>query len=126
MKTTNLSLFVGKYLVDRISDILPVYAVIADHGAKYPFAVYRRTALLPRGSKDGGYFVDRATVQISIAADAYDQSVELANQVKERLEATRGALGKILVQRVDLVDAVEDWSNDAFIQTLTFDVSVTH
>lgn len=125
MKNKINSLKVGKFIAELLKEIIPIYAVIADHTATYPFAVYRRSGLTCLNTKDKFNYTEHVLLTIAIASKDYDESVELADKVKTALEHRSGIISDIYVEGVDTVDASEDWQNDAFIQSLTFRIKVT-
>lgn len=121
----NNSLKVGKFVADRLKDIIEIYPVIADHEAKYPFATYRRTGLTTYTTKNISNYSEHVLLDISIASQNYDESIELADKVKTALEHLKGIKDGIYVEGIDTIDANENWQNDAFIQTITFRIKVT-
>lgn len=120
LKSYNNTLKLGKAIAELLSPILPVYAVIADHGATYPCAVYKRTGLIPKPSKDFYNTVEESNIEIYIAAIDYQESIDLALKVKDILEYRNKSVGVFPILNCQLIDASEDWKDDAFIQILTF------
>lgn len=116
----NNSLYIGKAVFEIIGDILPVYPIIADHGTEYPFAVYRRSSLAVGNTKDIYNVYEHPVLEIAIASTDYDESIELANKVKSRLEHHRYSNFGVHIMDCSLLDASENWNNDAYIQILTF------
>lgn len=121
----NNSLKTGKFIAEKLKDIVPLFPVIADHGTKYPFAVFRRTGLTTYTTKNISNYTEHVLMLISIASTNYDESIELADKVKTALEHLKGVVDGIYVEGIDTIDANEDWQNDAFIQNLTFRIRVT-
>lgn len=122
----NNSLKVGRFIAEHIKDIVPVYAVLADHGATYPFAVYRRTGLTTYNTKDKFNYSEHVLIEINVASKDYDESVELLDKIKSRLEHKSGIINDIYVEGIDVINSSEDWQNDAYIQTIVFRIKVTN
>lgn len=118
------SLKIGEVIFDELKDILPVYPLIADHGASFPFAIYKRTALQCENTKDIRNIYETATVDIKIASKTYDESLQLAQSVKIRLEHLRGDVNNICFDKIIMTNAYEDWIDDAYVQTLTFQIRI--
>lgn len=122
----NNSLKVGKFIAEYIKDIVPIYAVLADHGAKYPFAVYRRTGLTTYNTKDKFNYSEHVLLEINVASPDYDEGVEILDKIKTKLEHKRGIVQGIYVEGIDVINSSEDWQNDAYIQTIVFRIKVTN
>lgn len=118
------SLEIGKAINALVKDILPVYPIIADHGATFPFAIYQRTSLTPHNSKDIRNYVEVATVEIVVCSLDYEESLRLAVQIKERLQHKRGHYEGIVIDNIDVIDSSEDWVNDTYLQSLTLQIFI--
>lgn len=121
---TTKSLYVGKAIHEEIKDIAPVFPIIAEKGTKYPFIVYRRVGFDFKDTKDYYNFIEKVTVEVSVIAETYTESLELAEKVKSRIEKTRGEFQGVSINEAETIQAVENWSNDAYIQTLTFSMII--
>lgn len=119
MKKNN-SLHIGKAVYEVLKDKIQIYPVIADKSASYPFAVYRRTSISTQNTKDIYNFTEWPVLQIVIASKDYDESVALADLVKDSLVHKRGVSNNVHIEDCLLIDSSENWNNDAFIQELVF------
>lgn len=115
---------VGKAIKTILSGIDKVYPLVADEGTTYPFVVYRRSGLYPATTKDRYSYREMATVEILVAANSYLDSITLAEQVKGKLEHTRGKYNDINIGDITLVNADENFVEDAFTQKLTFQIEI--
>ena len=115
---------IGKAIKTILSGIDKVYPLVADEGTTYPFVVYRRSGLYPSTTKDRYSYREMATVEVIVAAATYPDSITLAEKVKGKLEHTRGKYNDITVGDILLVNADEDYLEDAFIQKLTFQIEI--
>lgn len=117
---------IGKVVFDLCKDICSggCFAVIADKGAEYPFMVYRRAGIYQDSDKDTN-FVDNIAVEIMVAATNYDESVELIQKVKDKLELKRCIKDDIKIINTEVTGCSETWTNDSYVQhiSLTFKVS---
>lgn len=63
-----------------------IFPLVAENGTTFPFIVYKRTSVNPSDSKDKMIYKEEAFVEIMIASDKYNQSVEIADIVKDHLQ----------------------------------------
>lgn len=115
---------IGKAIKTILSGIDKVYPLVADVGTTYPFVVYRRSGLYPSTTKDRYSYREMATIEVIVAAANYPDSITLAEQVKGKLEHTRGKFNDINVGDILLINADEDYIEDAFVQKLTFQIEI--
>lgn len=120
------SLQIGKaiYAILANNNIQKVYPLVADEGTTFPFIVYRRTGLVPASTKDRYNYKEMATVELIVAANNYTDSIQLAEQVKNILEHTRGTFNDIRIGDIELTESDEDYLEDTFIQRLTFNIEI--
>lgn len=121
------TLNIGKYIYSRLSQIEGVksYPLIADNDAKLPFIVYKRMNLESTGSKDG-YYEDKVTMEVVVVTDKYYRGIELANQVREILEVQSTRYEGVKINDTLLTLATEDYSNNAFVQRMQFEMIVNN
>lgn len=120
--TANLN--VGKAIHTILSEVLPSYPCIAEQTANYPFSTYRRIGFIPRNTKDMYNYVEEATIEVNIAATTYSESISLAQQVKDAMEHNRGRYEDVEIADIEMVDASENWVNEAYVQTMRFTVAL--
>lgn len=120
------SLQIGKaiYAILAQNNIQKVYPLVADEGTTFPFIVYRRTGLQPASTKDRYNYKEMATVELIVASDNYTDSIQLAEQVKNILEHTRGTFNDIRIGEIELTESDEDYLEDTFIQRLNFNIEI--
>lgn len=99
-----------------------IYPLIANQGTTYPFIIYRRTGIEPVTSKDRFICSEVTSVDVIIASDRYDESIELAELVKDALSGKNGIYSDIKVIDINMISADEDYIEDTFIQNLTFNI----
>ena len=117
-------LAVGKAIFSMLEGIKNVYPLVVDKNVKFPFVVYRRTGMQAANSKDRFCYSETATVEIIVASDNYNESIDVASIVLYRLEHTRGEFNDIIISEIELLDADEDFIEDTYIQKLTFKIEI--
>lgn len=127
-----MSLQVGKAIYNILSNNVDVvnkvnkkiYPLVADQSTTFPFIVYRRTGLEPSTTKDRYIYSSSAIIQIVIASENYNDSVDIAEKVKDALIGKRGIYSNIEILDITLINADEDYFEDTFIQTLTLNIKL--
>lgn len=105
---------------EKVSQIYPVFAF---KDAEAPFICYRRVALPGEHTKKA--VKDTAQIEVYIIARTYEESVEIAEAVREALDGMSGqAECGLVLSRCWLVDADEDLQDESFIQTLIFNLEI--
>lgn len=102
-----------------------VFPIIAEENTTFPFIVYRRNSIRKASTKD--YVNDEiASVDVVIACDKYSQSVEIAEIVRFVLEHGGYEGENFSVDNITLSNASEQYMQNTYIQTLTFDVEINN
>lgn len=96
-----------------------MYPLIANEATTFPFIVYRKSSMSFEYCKDGTVG-DNLQVDIIVAAKQYDNSVEIAELIREAVNKKK--VDNIYSIRLNSV--VEDYVDDAYIQQLTFDIKI--
>lgn len=91
----------------------------------YPFISFRRNSTEFLYNKDCPT-EDRVSIDIICVSNNYAQSIEIAECVRELLESKvyKDSNEGVLIDYMVLTDANEDTINDAFVQTLTFEIHI--
>lgn len=124
MKHNTKNLNVGKAINTMLSTVLPSFPIIAEQGANFPFAVYRRIGYNTKNTKDVYNYEETIVFEVNIAATTYAESVELAQRVKDVLEHNRGTYDNLKINDITMMDASEDWVNEAYIQSMRFTIDL--
>ena len=117
------SLQVGRAIYSLLTNY-NAYPLVADEGATYPFIIYRRIALQPADTKDRYNYSELATMEVVVASDKYNESIEVAESVKSIMEKARGNFEDIRIGDIKLIGANESYIDNAFIQKLTFNIEI--
>lgn len=114
------SLWIGELIRERIDCAVPVYPCVVPSGSPERFCVYRRTGYQGRDTKDRFNYEETLSVQISVVAPSYDESLRLADTVMERLDGIKGLYKGKMLQSCTCVNSSETYNEGAFIQNLFF------
>ena len=97
-----------------------IYPIIVEKENTYPFIVYKRSNIIPDYTKDF-HFKDEVIIDIICVSDDYSESVDIASMVRDILEDKRFAD----IESIKLESADEDFIDDAYVQTLSFNLIIT-
>ena len=97
-----------------------IYPIIVEKETTYPFIVYKRSNIIPSYTKDF-HFKDEVIIDIICVSDDYSESVDIASMVRDILEDKRFAD----IESIKLESADEDFIDDAYVQTLSFNLIIT-
>lgn len=104
----------------RTNKIFPV--VISK--AELPYILYRRAALQHNPTKAGLPGADTVTMEVFCYTASYADGVELAEAVRKALDYAQGEKDGLIMRSCTLVDSEEDFTDDAFVQCLSFNVNI--
>lgn len=126
MSTISFAKAINKLLsVDNIKSVVnnKVYPLVASLNTTFPYIVFQRTST-PYGTKDNIY-QDNVNIEIIAVSDNYDKSVELAELIRNELEEKRNiTVEEFRIASIKLIDSSESYSNDAYLQSLTFNFRI--
>ena len=88
-----------------------IYPIIVEKETTYPFIVYKRSNIIPDYTKD---------FHIICVSNDYAQGIEIAEIVRDILEDKRTKD----IQSIKLESADEDFIDDAYVQTLSFNLTI--
>lgn len=112
---------IGEAIYAILKPFKKVFPIVADKGTSLPFIVYRRSSGYSQSDKDGIYSAN-ANVDIVVAADAYDVSVEIADKIISEMERTKCNIAGFDIWQIRLIDSNESFTEDTFIQEMKFKV----
>ena len=99
---------IGKLIYSRLSTDgsitayvgTKVYPDITPQNVQYPFVVYTIVNSLPVDFKDGQSNLEEITLQIDVYTQSYDDTQDLANLIRNRLDRFTGTVEGIDVQTI--------------------------
>ena len=77
-----------------------IYPDITPQNVQYPFVVYTITNSLPVDYKDGQSNLEEITLQIDVYTQSYDDTQDLANLIRNRLDRFVGTVEGVEVQTI--------------------------
>ena len=130
MMTTKTSLSAGAVIREilladadvkrRTNKIFPVVT----SKAELPYILYRRAALQHNPTKARQPGADTVTMEVFCYTANYADGVELAEAVRKALDYAQGEKDGLIMRSCTLVDSEEDFTDDAFVQCLSFNVRI--
>ena len=99
---------IGKLIYGRLSTSTNITAIVGTNiypditpqNVDYPFVVYTITNSLPVDYKDGQSNLEEITLQIDVYTQSYDDTQDLANLIRNRLDRFTGTAEGIDVQTI--------------------------
>lgn len=121
------SLKVGKIVYSKIGSLVNnrCYPLIAENGTSYPFIIYQRDSLDSMFCKDGVY-EDEVNVSVKVVTDTYNEGIDLAQSVRETMTFNNYTIEEGGTYTSLMVQADEEFNNDAYIQTLIFRITINN
>ena len=121
------SLRIGKIVYSKIGSLVNnrCYPLIAENGTTYPFIIYQRDSLDSTFCKDGVY-EDEVNVSVRVVTDSYNAGIDLAQSVREAMTFNNYTIEDGGTYTSLMVQADEEFSNDAYIQTLIFRITINN
>lgn len=128
-KIRSASLKIGKVIHDELRDIIDIFPLVAPANTTGTFAVYKRSSLKVDNTKDGFNYQEVSNIEIVIVSQTYLESIEKAINVKMYLEHLHGTFQTakdetIEIGDITLIDASEEYNNDAYLQIMNFQVTI--
>lgn len=99
-----------------------IFPIVVDNAA-LPYIAYRRASLSSLAVKNQAG-PDTVTIEVSCFTKDYDEGVELAEAVRAALDNKQGTIEDISIRRCLLTDSDETWTDDAYVQTLVFNLTI--
>ena len=96
-----------------------IYPLVSKVDCEFPFIVYQRMSVVPSYTKDG-LIAEEQNYNITVLADTYSESVELADAVRDALELERGTFAGQRIRNIKLTSVNESWVSDTYVQELNF------
>ena len=104
---------IGKLIYSRLSTDgsitayvgTKIYPDITPQNVQYPFVVYTITNSLPVDYQDGQSNLEEITLQLDVYTQSYDDTQDLANLIRNRLDRFTGTLEGVEVQTIKYVSS---------------------
>lgn len=100
-----------------------IYPLVSKVDCNFPFIVYQRMSVNTTYTKDG-LIAEEQNYSITVLADTYSDSVELADAVRDALELERGTFAGQHIRNIKLTSVNESWVSDTYVQELNFTIEL--
>ena len=124
----NNSLYIGGFVYNKLTTIEQTgtrcYPLIAENSTNFPFIIYKRDGLERDSLTKDGYGDDNVTVTITVVAESYKESIDIAQQVRQLLTVNSYNYNMMKITS-NLTAAYESFEDNSYIQSLTFSMSVS-
>lgn len=101
-----------------------IFPVTTDE-AVLPYVAYRRRNTQQVSVKGYQTGAETVTYEVACFAASYEDSVALAEYARYAIESSEGtALDGLNVRAAVMVDSSEQWQDDAYVQTMVFELKV--
>jgi hypothetical protein len=102
------SIMIGKLIYNRLVTDSTIVALVGDkiypditpQDVQYPFVVYTIINSLPVDFKDGQSNLEEINVQLDVYTKSYDDTQDLANKIRNRLDRFAGTVEGVEVQTI--------------------------
>lgn len=104
-----------------------IFQLAALEGTPFPYIILRRDSLIPEYSKHMPGFVgivNNVSLSVSVYSDNYNETIYIANIVRNLLENYSYENNDIKIYHIELSSINEYFSNNAFEQRLNFNMTV--
>lgn len=118
-KAINALLSANEEVTNKVGD--RIYPLVSKVDCEFPFIVYQRMSVVPSYTKDG-LIAEEQNYNITVLADTYSESVELADAVRDSLELEHGEFGGQYIRNIKLTSVNESWVSDTYVQELNFTI----
>ena len=98
-----------------------VYPIIANEGTQFPFIVFERQTVSPTVTKDGVCCND-IQVAVKVVTAGYYEGLQVAESVYTAMWSIDSE--NVTYADVQLLNATEEYTNDAYVQTLYYTFKV--
>lgn len=120
----NNSLLIADYIYSALSTLTTnVFPVVAEQGTNGAYIVYRRVGLNDNTTKDG-WSDDVITYEITAYSPTYKEGLNLINNVRNSLTTDKTAQSYKITDFA-VIGSTEDYASDYYIQTITYQITVT-
>ena len=124
----NNSLYIGGFVYNKLTNIEQTgtrcYPLIAENSTNFPFIIYKRDSLERDSLTKDGYGDDNVTVTVTVVAESYKESIDIAQQVRQLLTVNSYNYNMMKITS-KLTSAYEYFEDNSYIQSLTFSMSVS-
>lgn len=100
-----------------------VFPIVAKKDCTFPFLVYQRNNISSNACKDG-FYEDTVSFSITIVAEVYDESIDIATAVRKILEKPCIEINDSILYYTSLSSCSEEYTSDVYVQKLSFKTQI--
>lgn len=100
-----------------------IFPLIANANTNFPYIVMQRTGIRANYSK-AGLIDDNVTIEIICVSNDYSQSIDIAQEVRNTLDAKRFRDEEVLINNIEIESITEEWAENAYLQRLVFNMNI--
>lgn len=100
-----------------------IFPLIANANTNFPYIVMQRTGIRANYSK-AGLIDDNVTIEIICVSNDYSQSIDIAQEVRNTLDAKRFRDEEVLIDNIEIESITEEWAENAYLQRLVFNMNI--
>ena len=123
-----MSISIGTHIYEKLSSSASLKRLVRDkifpvstlRATTFPFILYKRNSLIPNTTKDRYSTGDNVEVEIIVADSNYSRSIIIAEYVRDLIDKKTGDYKRFSVIDANLISTDETFTEDTFIQRLTF------
>ena len=128
IKSILLTKYIRKFLIDntelqKLVKPTSIFPLIANQNTSFPYIVIQRTGIHCNYSK-AGLIDDNATVEIIAVSNDYSQSIDIAELIRETMDAKRFRSDEIWIDDIHIETIQEEFIENAYLQRLTFSMTI--
>lgn len=128
IQSIKLTKYIRKFLLDnqelqKVVRPTNIFPIVANANTPFPYIVIQRTGIHCNYSK-AGLIDDNATMEIIAVSNDYSQSIDIAQLIRETLDAKRFRAPEIYIDNIEIESITEEFVDNAYIQRLSFSMSI--
>ena len=100
-----------------------IFPLIANANTNFPYIVMQRTGIRANYSK-AGLIDDNVTIEIICVSNDYSQSIDIAQEVRNTLDAKRFRDEDVFIDNIEIESITEEWAENAYLQRLVFNMNI--
>lgn len=101
-----------------------IFPIVAENETKFPFITYVRTGISPATQTKDGRIEDTVTFQVSVCSDSYNESLDIADKVRELLEIKLISSTDLSMIETYMTGITEIYDSSTYMQQMQFTTRV--
>lgn len=101
-----------------------IFPIVAENDTPQPFIVFSRTGINPVATNKDGYIEDSVSFSVTVVADSYATSLEIASAVRKCFTKLKDTYTGIELYDMHLTGITESYNNGEYLQQMNFVTNV--